>query len=47
MNQHISISIATPHVTIERYSELTGLSVETINGMLAAWRQYNSRLLPR
>ncbi|WP_313124479.1 regulator [Pseudescherichia sp.] len=35
MNQHISIPIATPHVTIERYSKLTGLYVETINGMLA------------
>lgn len=44
MNQHISISIATPHVTIERYSELTGLSVETINDMLADGRLIRHRL---
>ncbi|SYX29239.1 Uncharacterised protein [Citrobacter freundii] len=44
MNRHISISIATPHVTIERYSELTGLSVETINDMLADGRLVRHRL---
>ncbi|MDI7599555.1 regulator, partial [Cronobacter sakazakii] len=38
MNNHISIAIAIPHVTIERYSELTGLSVDTINDMLADGR---------
>ncbi|QRG77771.1 regulator [Citrobacter sp. R56] len=44
MNRHISISIATPHVTIERYSELTGLSVDTINDMLADGRLLRHRL---
>lgn len=44
MNRHISISIATPHVTIERYSELTGLSIDTINDMLADGRLLRHRL---
>lgn len=44
MNSHISIAIATPHVTIERYSELTGLSIETINDMLADGRLIRHRL---
>lgn len=35
MNPNISITLNTPHVTIERYSELTGLPVDTINDMLA------------
>lgn len=44
MNRHISISIATPHVTIEWYSDLTGLSVDTINDMLADGRLLRHRL---
>lgn len=35
MTPNISITLNTPHVTIERYSELTGLSIDTINDMLA------------
>ncbi|EPF3743141.1 regulator, partial [Shigella boydii] len=35
MRPNISITLTTPHVTIERYSELTGLSIDTINDMLA------------
>ncbi|VAN78801.1 Uncharacterised protein [Klebsiella variicola] len=35
MRPKISITLITPHVTIERYSELTGLSIDTINDMLA------------
>ena len=35
MKPNISITLTTPHVTIERYSELTGLSIDTINDMLA------------
>ena len=31
MRPNISITLTTPHVTIERYSELTGLSIDTIN----------------
>jgi hypothetical protein len=34
MTPNISITLNTPHVTIERYSELTGLPVDTINDML-------------
>ncbi len=34
MTPNISITLNTPHVTIERYSELTGLSIDTINDML-------------
>lgn len=30
MTPNISITLNTPHVTIERYSELTGLPVDTI-----------------
>lgn len=30
MTPNISITLTTPHVTIERYSELTGLPVDTI-----------------
>lgn len=30
MTPNISITLNTPHVTIERYSELTGLSIDTI-----------------
>lgn len=35
MRPNISITLITPHVTIERYSELTGLAEDTINDMLA------------
>lgn len=28
MRPNISITLITPHVTIERYSELTGLSID-------------------
>lgn len=45
MNPNISITLNTPHVTIERYSELTGLPVDTINGMLADGRLAGSRRL--
>ena len=38
MKPNISITLTTPHVTIERYSELTGLSIDTINDMLADGR---------
>lgn len=38
MRPNISITLITPHVTIERYSELTGLAEETINDMLADGR---------
>ncbi|MCV5360524.1 regulator, partial [Escherichia coli] len=39
-----SITLITPHVTIERYSELTGLSIDTINDMLADGRLLRHRL---
>ncbi|HDC9044500.1 regulator, partial [Escherichia coli] len=41
---NISITLTTPHVTIERYSELTGLSIDTINDMLADGRLIRHRL---
>ena len=44
MRPNISITLTTPHVTIERYSELTGLSIDTINHMLAAGRLIRHRL---
>lgn len=44
MRPNISITLTTPHVTIERYSELTGLSVDTINDMLADGRLIRHRL---
>ncbi|HCU16708.1 hypothetical protein M988_2587 [Hafnia paralvei ATCC 29927] len=34
MKTNISITLLTPHVSIERYSELTGVPVDTINDML-------------
>ncbi|HCS1947041.1 TPA: regulator, partial [Shigella boydii] len=37
-------TLTTPHVTIERYSELTGLSIDTINDMLADGRLIRHRL---
>ncbi|ENI4519323.1 regulator [Salmonella enterica] len=44
MKPNISITLITPHVTIERYSELTGLSIDTINDMLADGRLLRHRL---
>lgn len=44
MRPNISITLTTPHVTIERYSELTGLSSDTINDMLADGRLIRHRL---
>ncbi|EOU9602615.1 regulator [Cronobacter dublinensis] len=44
MLSNISITLNTPHVTIERYSELTGLPVDTINDMLADGRLPRHRL---
>ncbi|HCK0690903.1 TPA: regulator [Escherichia coli] len=44
MRPNISITLTTPHVTIERYSELTVLSIDTINDMLADGRLIRHRL---
>lgn len=44
MRPNISITLTTPHVTIERYSELTWLSIDTINDMLADGRLIRHRL---
>ncbi|EMB4079903.1 regulator [Klebsiella aerogenes] len=44
MTPNISITLNTPRVTIERYSELTGLPVDTINYMLAEGRLPRHRL---
>lgn len=44
MRPNISITLTTPHVTIERYSELTGLPIDTINDMLADGRLIRHRL---
>ena len=44
MRPNISITLTTPHVTIDRYSELTGLSIDTINDMLADGRLIRHRL---
>ncbi|HFH2171661.1 TPA: regulator [Shigella flexneri] len=44
MRPNISITLTTPHVTIERYNELTGLSIDTINDMLADGRLIRHRL---
>lgn len=44
MRPNISITLITPHVTIERYSEITGLSEDTINDMLADGRLPRHRL---
>ena len=43
MRPNISITLTTPHVTIERYSELTGLSIDN-NDMLADGRLIRHRL---
>ena len=44
MRPNISITLTPPHVTIELYSELTGLSIDTINDMLADGRLIRHRL---
>ena len=44
MAPHISITVAVPSVSIEKYSELTGLSIDTINDMLADGRLIRHRL---
>lgn len=44
MRPNISITLITPHVTIERYSELTGSSIDTINDMLGDGRLLRHRL---
>ena len=44
MRPNISIALTTPHVTIERYSELTGLSSDTINDVLVDGRLIRHRL---
>lgn len=44
MAPHISIILAVPSVSIEKYSELTGLSIDTINDMLADGRLIRHRL---
>ena len=44
MRPNISITLIIPHVTIERHSELTGLSIDTINDMLADGRLLRHRL---
>ncbi|ELN0494176.1 regulator [Escherichia coli] len=44
MTPHISITLAVPSMSIEKYSELTGLSIDTINDMLADGRLIRHRL---
>jgi predicted HTH domain antitoxin len=44
MTPNISISLAVPSISIEKYSELTGLSIDTINDMLADGRLKRHRL---
>ncbi|HGC1204721.1 TPA: regulator [Escherichia coli] len=44
MTPHISITLAVPSVSIEKYSELTGLSIDTINDMLVDGRLIRHRL---
>lgn len=44
MTPHISITLAVPSVSIEKYSELTGVSIDTINDMLADGRLIRHRL---
>ncbi|EMV1341323.1 regulator [Escherichia marmotae] len=44
MAPHISITLAVPSVSIEKYSELTGLSIDTINDILADGRLIRHRL---
>ncbi|MGU5121146.1 regulator [Escherichia coli] len=44
MKHNISINLNTTHVKIESYRELTGLSIDTINDMLADGRIPRHRL---
>ncbi|EKK5552003.1 regulator [Enterobacter hormaechei] len=44
MTQHISITLAVPTISVEKYSELTGLSIDTINDMLSDGRLKRHRL---
>ncbi|AWC79673.1 TPA: regulator [Serratia marcescens] len=46
MRPSISIAVPTPHVTVEKYCELTGLSKETVSDMLDDGRlsSYRHRL---
>lgn len=46
MHNNISISLVTPHMTRERYSEVTGIDVKTIDMMLGDGRlsSYRHRL---
>ncbi|MGP2696516.1 MerR family transcriptional regulator [Serratia nevei] len=46
MSKNISITVPTPHVSIEKYCELTGLSKSTVDDMLADGRlsSYRHRL---
>lgn len=46
MQSNITISLATPHVTKVRYSELTGIDEDTIDDMLKDGRlsSYRHRL---
>jgi len=46
MKSNITISIATPHVTKERYCELTGIDEDTVKAMLKDGRlsSYRHRL---
>ncbi|EQA6240992.1 TPA: regulator [Enterobacter ludwigii] len=44
MTPNISISLTIPSISIEKYSELTGLSIDTINDMLADGRLIRHRL---
>lgn len=46
MRKNISITVPTPHVTIEKYCEITGLSKSTVDDMLADGRlsSYRHRL---
>lgn len=44
MKPNISISLAVPSISIQKYSELTGLSIDTINDMLADGRLIRHRL---
>ena len=44
MTPNVSIPLNTIYVTIERYSELTGLPVDTISDMLADGRLPRHRL---
>lgn len=46
MRKNISITVPTPHVTIEKYCELKGLSKNTVDDMLADGRlsSYRHRL---